>query len=506
MLLNISVAKRLSGGIGILVITFFALIVLVMSAFQSEHHTTELIHSNFLPATSVLYSADRDLQQALVAERTLHSADPNSDQFDVILGEHAENMQQARERVDKFYSLINDTHVSALMKEYQQLRDTWETSSLQIVELAKSNSASDRARSLQLSIGEGAQKFEAMRNVLDQMQDRLEVILDETHTEATNNFESTQKTLAVSVLGVIVFAALLSWGLMRSITKPLNLVLRVVNQLAGGNLTLRTKVDRRDEFGTLLTAMDNTMDRLTDTVKNILTTSESLTDASTQVSSAAQSVSQSTTQQAGNVEEISASVEELSASVDQNADNAKVTDSMASTAAKQAAEGGKAVNQTVEAMKQIAERVDIIDDIAYQTNLLALNAAIEAGRAGQYGRGFAVVADEVRKLADRSRVAAQEIGDVASSNVQLAEQAGTLLNAIVPDIIKTSDLVQEIAASSMEQSSGLGQISAAMNQMSQITQQNAAASEELAATSDEVSGQARHLQDLVAFFKVNSEN
>jgi methyl-accepting chemotaxis protein len=177
---------------------------------------------------------------------------------------------------------------------------------------------------------------------------------------------------------------------------------------------------------------------------------------------------------------------------------------MATKAAEQAAEGGEAVRATVTAMKQIAQKIGIIDDIAYQTNLLALNAAIEAARAGEHGKGFAVVAAEVRKLAERSQVAAQEIGTVATGSVELAEKAGTLLSEMVPSIKKTSDLVQEISAASQEQSSGVGQINSAVTQLSQTTQQNASASEELASTAEEMSSQAEQLQQTMAFFKVGS--
>ena len=196
----------------------------------------------------------------------------------------------------------------------------------------------------------------------------------------------------------------------------------------------------------------------------------------------------------------------MSASINQNSDNAKVTDGMATKTGKEATDGGSAVTQTVSAMKQIAAKIGIVDDIAYQTNLLALNAAIEAARAGEHGKGFAVVAAEVRKLAERSQEAAKEIGELAGNSVTTAERAGKLLDEIVPSIQKTSELVQEIAASSAEQSESVVQIGVAMGQLTKATQQNASASEELAATSEELSGQADQLQQSVGFFKLSTDS
>ncbi|WP_345792654.1 nitrate- and nitrite sensing domain-containing protein [Thauera sp. JM12B12] len=288
-----------------------------------------------------------------------------------------------------------------------------------------------------------------------------------------------------------------------AVIAPIDEVKRVMVALSGGDLTQKITDDYAGDFQVLQNAVNDSMDKLAEIIEQVRGAADALTNAAGQVSATAQSLSQSSSEQAASVEETSASIEQMSASINQNSENAKITDSMATKAASEAGEGGQAVKSTVEAMKNIAGKIGIIDDIAYQTNLLALNAAIEAARAGEHGKGFAVVAAEVRKLAERSQVAAQEIGELAGNSVHLAERAGTLLDEIVPSINKTSDLVQEIASASQEQTAGVGQINNAMGQLNKATQQNASASEELAATAEELGGQAGQLQELMEFFTID---
>nr|WP_282283943.1 methyl-accepting chemotaxis protein [Pseudomonas sp. PS02302] len=289
-------------------------------------------------------------------------------------------------------------------------------------------------------------------------------------------------------------------GTLDAIVAPVNEAMGVMAGLSQGDLSRTVRGDYQGQLLELKESINGTVGKLNQIIGDVRLSADALASASEEISATAQSMSQASTEQAASVEETSASVEQMSASIAQNTENAKVTDGMAGKAAREANEGGEAVGETLVAMKTIAEKIGIVDDIAYQTNLLALNAAIEAARAGEHGKGFAVVAAEVRKLAERSQVAAQEIGTVAKSSVALAERAGSLLDEMVPSISKTSDLVQEIAAASEEQSSGVTQINSAMLQLNQITQQNASASEELAATAEEMSGQAEQLQRLMGFF------
>jgi methyl-accepting chemotaxis protein len=292
---------------------------------------------------------------------------------------------------------------------------------------------------------------------------------------------------------------------MDGVVVPLNEAVETLSMIEHGDLTHAMTGKYKGELEVFKNTVNNTIAKLAQTISEVVSATVQLGNASGQISATSQSLSQASSEQAASVEETSASIEEMAASINQNAENAKVTDSMAGKATQEAKEGGEAVKQTVNAMAEIASKIGIIDDIAYQTNMLALNAAIEAARAGDHGKGFAVVAAEVRKLAERSQVAAQEIGKLAETSVKTAESAGHLLDAIVPSIAKTSDLVQEIAAASKEQSEGVRQVNTAMSQMNQITQQNASASEELAATAEEMTGQVEQLQNLMAFFKINNE-
>ena len=289
-------------------------------------------------------------------------------------------------------------------------------------------------------------------------------------------------------------------GTLNAVAAPLEDVTVVLRALEKGDLTKRVETSYPGDFQRLRDTVNGTLDQLSSTVADVIAGAEQLTTAAAQISGASQTLSQSAAEQAASVEETSASIEEMTASISSNSDNAKVTDGIASGAATGAKDGGAAVNETVEAMKDIAGKIAIIDDIAFQTNMLALNATIEAARAGEHGKGFAVVATEVGKLAERSQVAAAEIGELASGSVARSERAGTLLDELVPSITRTSELVQEIAAASAEQSAGVGQINRAMAQMSQVTAQTASSSEELAATAEEMSAQAASLQDLMSFF------
>ena len=289
------------------------------------------------------------------------------------------------------------------------------------------------------------------------------------------------------------------------LSRAINETLDYLNEMAGvakaiadGDLSVQVKArSDEDRFGTAFSAM---VHKLVEVIGEVRSGASALTAASSQISASAQSLSQGTSEQASSVEETTSSLQQMSASITQNAENRHQMEQMAVKGSSDVSHGAQAVQQSVEAMVKIAEKISIIEEIAYQTNLLALNAAIEAARAGDHGRGFAVVATEVRKLAERSQAAAKDIGGLASSSVQVAQRSGNLLNELVPTIGRTADLVREVAAASSEQSAGVSQINRAMTLVDQVTQRNASAAEELASTAEEMSAQAEALQQMIAFF------
>jgi len=312
-----------------------------------------------------------------------------------------------------------------------------------------------------------------------------------------------QRVLGMAV-ATVMLAAALAVAVTRSITRPLARVVGMASQLAEGDLVVRAERCSRDETGQLIAAMQETTRRLAQIIVDVRDAAKLVSRASSQVSDTSQFMAALSAQQASSIEETSAAVEQLTATIAQNAQHAQTTDEVAARATHQAGDGSKVVRTTMHAMRTIADEISVIDDIAYQTNLLALNAAIEAARAGQHGKGFAVVAAEVRKLAERSQSAAQRISNVARESVGLAERAGNLLAEMVPSIENTSVLVKQIADASMEQSTGVGEISSAMAQLNVGTQRGAATAEELAATAEELNAQANQLDQLMKVFRLTA--
>jgi len=315
-------------------------------------------------------------------------------------------------------------------------------------------------------------------------------------------------SLAIVALIGLLLAAGVGVSLANSFSRPIVRASEVADLIARGDLSCDVSgryLERKDETGVLTRAFKNMIENLNGIVVSVMSSANSVSKGAAEISGTAQSLSQGATEQASAAEEVSSSVEQMGSTIKQNADNAIAAEGIARRSAVDAETGGASVLEMVTAMKDIAGRIGIIEEIARQTNLLALNAAIEAARAGEAGKGFAVVASEVRKLAERSQAASKEIAELSGRSVAVAEKAGQLIQMVVPDIQHTAEVVQEIMSASREQSTGVDQIGRAVAQLDTVIQQNASASEELASMAEEMNGQAEQLSESLAFFRLDRE-
>ncbi|MCF8364159.1 MAG: MCP four helix bundle domain-containing protein [Bacteroidales bacterium] len=324
--------------------------------------------------------------------------------------------------------------------------------------------------------------------------------------QSIQDMQYSRSILIIGLLISILGSIMLGWQISKSITRPIKKGVAFAKEIAEGNLETSIEIDQNDEIGELAAMLTLMKNKLHKTISSIQAAAQHIAEASSQMSQTSQSISQGSTEQASAAEEISASIEEMSAAIAQNTSNAQRTEEIARQASSQMNTGSKNVIDVTSAIKEIAEKITIIGDIAYQTNILSLNAAVEAARAGEYGKGFAVVADEVKKLAERSQDAATEIDKVSGNGVSLAEESRHLFNAIVPQIELTLKLVQEITASSLEQNSGAEQVNDSIQQFNNVIQQNAAAAEEMATNAEELANQAEYLTEMTSYFQTGEKS
>ncbi|MFU2209778.1 methyl-accepting chemotaxis protein [Solidesulfovibrio sp. C21] len=505
---------------------------------------TETLYNRELLGVAAIREANVNLVYADRATKNLILSTSRDDRDKLI--EHIENYkkkftEQLAEARQRIITQDGQAMLQRLETAWQALLPIWD----QIIKSTQSEDLEANRASVSLSMGSARDKTKVLDGLMSDLVSRKENNARSYAKEAETLYTESRTMLTFVIAAAVLLGMGLGWSISRGIAGPLAACVDFAKALARGDLTHKLAFERADEVGqvcqalrevakaegevtavagsmaqgdlriavekrspadTLMESLDAMIKRLTLVVEEVQSGAENMASGAEELSASSESLSQGASEQAASVEESSSSMEQISGSIMHNADNARQTETLANKAGQDAKESGQAMADTVAAMRQIATKISIIEEIARQTDLLALNAAVEAARAGEHGRGFAVVASEVRKLAERSQAAAAEINGLSASSLDVAERAGRLLEKLVPDILKTSDLVQEIAAASNEQSAGAEQVNKGLQQLDQVVQQNASASEELASTAEELSSQAEQLVSTVGFFQVAGQD
>ncbi|TDI96627.1 MAG: HAMP domain-containing protein [Caldithrix sp.] len=551
---TLTVGARILGGyaiiLGMLVITSM-IVVSKMSTIGEQIYQIGEIEIKAIEIISEIET--NQLQQAIWLERSFRfgekSGEHAKEQYFHAVSEFRELAEKVDSEIEKGIKLLANVKVHN-EDEAEEIRGIIEH--LEVIGREHQdfdNHAEDIFVLLEAgNFAEASRWEEKIEKEEDQLNHELENFLVDVEKRTDESLQKAERTesaalkliIVVSTIAVLI-GLVLGWLTTNSVTKPIDKINKVARKIAQGDLSVTAETNQNDEIAMLGDSMNNMLSNLRTTVQvaekiadgdltvkpkilsdkdnlghaltamlqnlrgvvvNVKDASSYVASGSEQMSANSAQMSQGAEEQSASAEEASASMEEMNANIKQNADNAMQTEKIAVKAALDAKEGGRAVEEAVVAMKDIAQKITIIEEIARQTNLLALNAAIEAARAGEHGKGFAVVAAEVRKLAERSQIAAAEISDLSTSSVEVAEKAGSLLEKLVPDIQKTADLVQEISASSNEQTQGADQINTAIQQLDKVIQQNASAATEASSTAEELSSQASQLQVAVDFFNI----
>ena len=509
---NLRIGVRLGAGFGLVLLLMAATFALAIARFSSVGEATDrILEEDWVKADA---AATLNATTRANAQRTmeLFFADDKAR----LAGVHeriAANKQLVNDSLATLDKLVRAPEAKALLAKIKDERAAYVASFTKVDRLLGEWQRDEATRLLN---SETLPAIEALQEHVKELSAFQRKRVQATGNEIEHDIVSTRRVMIGSGLIVLALGAALAWWLTRSITRPIGQAVRIAETVAAGDLSSRIEVTRRDETGQLLAALKKMNDSLTSVVGTVRQCSDGIATGSGQIATGNQDLSQRTEEQASNLQQTAASMEQLTSTVQANADAARQVATLATAATDAAVQGGDVVSQVIGTMEQIsnasrkiADIIGVIDGIAFQTNILALNAAVEAARAGEQGRGFAVVAGEVRSLAQRCAAAAKEVKALIGDSVEKVEtgghqvdEAGRTMQNIVVQIKRVNDLVSEISAATLEQTTGIGQVSAAMGQLDQVTQQNAALVEESAAAAESLKQQAQQLVQAVSVFRL----